>query len=221
MDYALRVQNGGNCAIFRTEQVVRLYHLEPLVEHGSAVDCNLRAHIPRGVAERHFGRDRPELFGGKVPERAAARRYEQPFERGGEIEAEALPDCRVFAVYGAYIAAPLFYERHNEVAAAHERLLVGERENLARVYRRERVFEPRKPARRHEDDVSLFVRSGGKRRFLTRIKARARGNFGNFFCRVCVGKRRIRRAQGAELLIEKPVRAIRRERHYFEFIGIV
>ena len=196
--YALRVNEGGYFIVIRPEQVVRLDNFKALVEHGGAVHRYLCAHIPRGVGERHCGSNALELLGRKIFEWPAACRYNKPFEGRTQIEPQALPYCRMLAVYRADIRARAGCEGHYDIAAADERLLICEGERFARAKRRERISEPRKAARRDEHDVGLSELGRAQRALLSRAEARAFWYFG-LFGRLLVGKRGVIRPHLREL----------------------
>ena len=221
MNYALRVQNGGNFAIVGAVQMVRLYHLEPLIEQGGAVYGYLCAHIPGGVLKRHLRSDIFQLSGVERAERTAAGRYNKAGKGRIEVTAQALPYGGMFAVHGQNGRALLFCKRHYHIPAAHKRFLVGESERLARIYGRKRVFKPRKTARRNKHYVRLFERGNRKSRLLAAAKMRFRGQRGYFFRRRTVRKRGIARLYLPELALEQLPRAARRHCNYFKLFGVL
>ena len=79
-----------------------------------------------GWATACLRRDGAHLLEGSLAERAAARRQDDPFDRLGAVEIEALPDRIVLAVDRQQGGAATGDLLHDEPAGADQHLLVGE-----------------------------------------------------------------------------------------------
>ena len=154
VDDALRVDDHLDRVVADIVQPVRLDDLQALVGERRRVDRDLGAHRPGRVAERLLRRDRGELRRRRVEERPARcrqdeRRDRRPsIRRRGTARSPSAPSRsggarragwrtgrrgRVAATRGGQSAR----ERHDEVAAGDERLLVGRGDDLAGAQRGE------------------------------------------------------------------------------------
>ena len=153
MDDRLRVHDDVDAVVRRAEQVVGLDDLEALVHQRRRVDGDLAAHRPRRVLERLLDGDVLEL-GARAPAERAARRGEHELvDRARRLAGEQLVQRGVLGVDGDDLRAGGLGERHDELAADDERLLVGQREVDALPQRRDRRAEPRGADQRVEDEV--------------------------------------------------------------------
>ena len=148
VDDALRVDDHLDGVIADIVQPVCLDDLQALVGERRRVDGDLGAHRPGRMAEGLGRGDRRDLLGRGVEERAARGGQDEARDAGHRFADEALPDRRVLRVdrpepgerarirvgrvaRAATSAARSPRERHDEVAAGDERLLVGGRDDLA------------------------------------------------------------------------------------------
>ena len=141
VDDRLRVEQHRNPVRRGSEQPVSLDHFESLVDERRRVDRDLRAHVPLGMAQGLLYGDVRQLLGPEVAECAAAARHDQPPHRGAFAH-EALEDRRMLRVDRNHRCFPLPRQRHHVGAAHYERLLVRQREFLARFDGRHRGREP-------------------------------------------------------------------------------
>ena len=126
----------------QAEQMMRLDQLEPLVHQRRRIDRDLRAHRPVGMRDRLRRRGRGDLLGRAGAERAAARGQDdlcrrRPRGRRQDIGRSHYARCRPAAGRAARLAPP-----DHQLAGRDQRLLVGERDRLARVDRRHRRPQP-------------------------------------------------------------------------------
>ena len=143
----------------RAEQVVGLDHLEALVHQRRRVDRDLAAHRPRRVLERLLDRHGVQLRARAAAERAAG---------GGEHEPSIVPTRRlagdqlvqrgVLGVDRDDLRAGRLGERHDQLAADDERLLVGEREVDPLGQRHDRRAEPGRADDRVQHEVGVRAR---------------------------------------------------------------
>ena len=154
VDDALRVDHDLDRVVVDIVQPVRLDDLQALVRERRRVDRDLGAHRPGRVAQGLLGGDRGELRGRRVEERPARRRQDRAAstpaigsptrhcqiaecsESIGRSQASGLASG-FSGLVAATPAASARRERHDEVAAGDERLLVGGRDDLARPQRGE------------------------------------------------------------------------------------
>ncbi len=147
------------------EEPMRLDDFEPLVHQRRRVDRDLRAHPPRRVAQGVVGGDVRQARGRKLAEWTTGGGEDQPPDVTRVAAVRALVDGVVFAVdreHGHTAAAGAF---HDDRAGHHQDFLVGERDGLATVNRRQHRVERRRPRRREEDDVGVGVCGNGNQPF--------------------------------------------------------
>ncbi len=172
MDDALRVDHHLDGVVVDIVQPVRLDHLQALVRERRRVDRDLGSHRPGRVAEgllrAHGGEVR-----GLVEEGAAGRGQDERSDTGQRLADEALPDGRVLAVdraepgqrarerihraFARHPGCQVASQRHHEVAAGDERLLVGRSDDLARCERRDDRSEADDAARSDDDEVDVIA----------------------------------------------------------------
>ena len=129
VDLALAVHEHVDVVNRHVEEVVRLDDLEALVHEGRAVYGDLGAHLPRGVRERHGGRDVLELVA-RAAEEGAARAGEPDLAHVlATLPHQALVDGVVLGIHRQH--ATRLGHRHEQLAADDEGLLVGRRPDLA------------------------------------------------------------------------------------------
>ena len=170
MDGALRLHDDADAVVGHVEQVVRLDDLEALVHERGRIDRDLRPHVPRGMGERLRGRDFAQLVARAPAERPARSRHPQPLDLAMLFPDQALVNRPVFRIdrhegTGRPVRrsqtrrTPAFVDggcqRHDELAAHDERLLVRERKHLARAKRLVARSQPRRAHERVHDDVDL------------------------------------------------------------------
>ena len=132
-----------------------LEDLEPLVHHGGGVDGDLGPHVPRGMRQGVGGHDRFEFARHAPPERAAGC-GEDAARHPAAIDAlEQLEKGGMLAVDRHQASARARAGCGHQVAAGHERLLVGQRHGDAALDRREGRRKPRCAHERVQHDVRL------------------------------------------------------------------
>ena len=176
------------------EQPVRLDHLEPLVHQRRRIDRDLPAHPPGRMLQR-VGRRSPL----RVPTPARPRngppeavRIEPP-HLGAVAAVQALVDGVVLAVDRQDRDAAPARRLGDDAAGHHEHFLVGERDRLAVLDRREHRFERFGAATRR--------RARGRRRDARRPRRGRRGR-----CRRSSRRRRRAAAQPIERRRRSPSR---------------
>src|SRR5438876_2100089 len=102
MDSALRMDDHADLSQRNPEEVVRLDHFEAFVHEGRGVDRHLGTHRPPRVVERLLDRHLIEVEVGMRPERAAARRDDEPADTLSLLTPQALPDRAVLGVDRTY-----------------------------------------------------------------------------------------------------------------------
>ena len=123
VDLALAVDDDIDGIDGNGEEMMRLDDLEALVHEGRGIDRDLVAHKPGGMRERIGRRNLGEL-GTRASEERASRAGEPDLVDGiGGLAREALEDGAVLGVDGDELAGG--GERHEQVAADDDRLLVG------------------------------------------------------------------------------------------------
>ena len=108
------------------EEVVGLDHLEALVDQGGGVDRDPAAHLPGGMGERLLRGHLGEI--GAAAEGPAGSGQHQPLDRSRWLRADQLIEGRVLGVDRDDPGVPRLRERGDQLAADHQRLLVGERQ---------------------------------------------------------------------------------------------
>ena len=139
----------------RAEQVVRLDHLEALVHQRRGVDRDLAAHRPRRVLERLLDGDVLQLGARAAAERAAGggqRRAGRPCPARSPAISWCSAECSEST--GMSCAPVASAQRHHQLAADDERLLVGERDVDALGQR-----DDRRARARREPTIALSTRS--------------------------------------------------------------
>ena len=170
---ALRVDDDLDGVVADIVQPVRLDDLQALVGERRGVDRDLRPHRPGRMLERLLGRHRGQLCRRGVEERAARGREDE----GGDVvhgfADQALPDgrmlrvdraqpgerarVRVGLVRGGPGGGQRARQRHHEVAAGDERLLVGRGHDLPCAQCREHRAQADDPARADDDEVDVVA----------------------------------------------------------------
>ena len=138
MDDALRMNHDGDLLGRQIEQPVRLDHFEPLVHQGRGIDRDLAAHPPGRMIERLGDGYRCETIGRKAEKRTARRGQNDALERGAAASFEALENRVVLAIDRQQAYAALAHRGRHHLARDDQHFLVGERDILAGLDRRER-----------------------------------------------------------------------------------
>ena len=215
MDEALRMDEHIDLLVVQIVQPACLDHLQALVGERCRVDRDLGAHRPVGVSERLVRGRRRDAFRWPVAERTA-RRGEDHAPHGVESLADqALPQRRVLRVdrsqpeerrraqrsslRGA-AAASVLGERHHQVPASDERLLVGGRDRLAGAQRGEDRSEADHASRSDHEQVDVVARGDPLERFVA----------------VAAREDRLLRPEARRLLAQELLVAARRERDHLE-----
>ena len=163
MDDRLRMHDDVDALVRRAEQVVGLDDLQALVHERRRVDADLAAHRPRRVRERLLDRHVLELGARAAAERAARGGEHELVHRARPLGAQQLVQRRVLGVDGDDLRAGGLGQRHDELAADDERLLVGEREVDALAQRRDRRPQARRADERVEHEVGARTRGRAAR----------------------------------------------------------
>ena len=108
------------------EEVVRLDHLEALVHQRRRVDRDPAAHLPGRMVKRVADADVAEVPA--AAEGAAGGGDEEALDRAGRLATDQLVERRVLGVDRQELRSGRLGERHHQLAAEHEALLVGERD---------------------------------------------------------------------------------------------
>ena len=137
------------------EQVGGLEDLERRVHQRRRADRDARAHVPVRVDERARGGDVGELLDRQVAEGAAAGREVDAAHAVRVLAAQALEDRRVLRVGRRHRHAVLLEQRQDRGPARDERLLVRERDVLARLDRLDSRQQPRAADDARDDDVRV------------------------------------------------------------------
>jgi hypothetical protein len=154
----LRVHDNVDPVERHPEQVHRLDHLEALVHQGGRVDRDLAAHVPGRVSERLLPRDVLEVGGGAAAERPpAGGEHEAVDGAGAALGVHELEEGGVLGVDGDHLRAGGLGQRHHELAAHYERLLVGEGEVDPLAERGHAGPEPGRAHERVQHEVGVAV----------------------------------------------------------------
>ena len=172
-------------------QPVCLHDLQALVGEGRRIDRDLRPHVPRRVTQRLLRRDHGQLGRAGVEERSARCGQQEPGDRTGRLAREALPDRGVLRIDRPQpgqraregvpgidrraFGRPCASERHDEVAAGDEWLLVGRGDDFARGERGEHRAEADDAACTDDDEVHVVARGQLLERVRPADPFRARG----------------------------------------------
>ena len=108
------------------------------------------------MAERVRRRHAGELRLREPIKGSPARRENEPGKRRVAAESEALKERGMLAVHGNEVDPPFTHGAYDELAAAHERLLVGKGDLFARLRCEEGIPKPREPARCNERNVAVL-----------------------------------------------------------------
>ncbi len=131
---------------------VGLQQLQALVDQRRGVGGDHPAHVPGGMGQRLGRRHVGELFPGATAERSAAGGEDQPVDLGGRPAAQALRQRRVLRIHRHQLA---FRGRPGDQRTTdHQGLLVGQRQDAARLERGQRRRQAGGPGDAVEDDVT-------------------------------------------------------------------
>ena len=161
VDQRLRVDDDVDAVVGDAEQVMGLDQLEALVHQRRRVDRDLAAHLPGRVGERLLAGHAREVRA--TSERAARRGQDQAIDDAGRLRGDQLMQRRMLGVDGGDPGAARLRERHHELAADDEALLVGEGELDALAEGDDRRAEAGRADDRVEHDVGLGARGSGSR----------------------------------------------------------
>ena len=156
VDQRLRVDDDVDPFVGDAEEVVRLDHLEALVHQRRAVDRDPAAHLPGRVVER-LG----DAYGAEIvaaAEGAAGGGDQQAVDGAGSLGADQLVERRVLGVDRQEPRSRRLGERHHQLAAEHQALLVGERDVDPGAERGDGRAEPGGADDAVEDEVRLGCR---------------------------------------------------------------
>ena len=150
MDGALRLDHHADLVVGHVEQMMRLDDLQALVHKRGGVDGDLRPHVPSRMVQRLSRRDALKIGTLPAAERAAGGRHPQTGDLSLGLAEQALVNGTVLGIDGhertrrahrrrrAGRATPLIHlrrQRHDQIAAHHQALLVRQRKDLARAQR--------------------------------------------------------------------------------------
>ena len=113
-----------------------------LVRQGGRIYRDLDAHVPSGVAKSLARCHGLQLLAAQPAERPPRGGEHHPGHRGHVVPLQALEDRRVLAVDGDQLTATGAGSLHDQLAARHQRFLVGQSQSLARPEGGERGFQP-------------------------------------------------------------------------------
>ena len=126
MNNALRMHKHLYLFGLNAEQPLGLNHLEPFVHHRGRVDCYLRTHVPRGMAQGiglgNFG----QLLFGQQAKWASTGRKQYPFDGIIALAHYALEYGRVLTVYGKYGCAVGYGQLIDKFSGHNKRLFIGQ-----------------------------------------------------------------------------------------------
>ncbi len=185
---ALGVNHHSNVLRLDGKEVHGLHKLQPLVHQRGAVHGNLRAHAPVGMRHRLRGRNALQLLA-LLPAEGAAGAGEQDLVQLAFSPAhETLEDGGMLRIHGHDLRALLLCPRHDEIARADKRLLVGKGDALFRVDGGKRRPEPHRAGDRRHHAVALPERRGLDQSLHAGTHADVRIGHGDFelLCRVFV-----------------------------------
>src|SRR5260370_25128764 len=111
------------------KEMMRRDHLQAFVHHRGRMARDLGPRAPIRVGHGLLRGDCWHLLESPLAEWPAARRENDPLDRIGAIEVEALPYRIMFAVDRQQRRAEARHLLHNKAACADEHLLVGEGDN--------------------------------------------------------------------------------------------
>ena len=221
VDDRLGMLHDGDAVGLDVEEPPRLDHLEPFVDQGRGVDRDLGAHRPLGVAQGLFDGHRGELLALQVAQRAAAARDDEAAQ-GRPFACEALEDGRMLRVDRQDRRTAFARQRHHVCAGDDERLLVRQRQLLARFDRSDGGGEPRIAHQGVDDHLRVARRGDLRHGLLTREDLRVGVGEGvaQRFVEARVGDDDRRGVEGARLLGQPPPVAVSRQHDGFEAVGI-
>ena len=142
----------------RAEEVVGLDDLEALVHEGRRVDRDLAAHRPGRVLEGVLDGDAGQLGARPAPERAARRRDGEPHDGARPLARDQLVQRGVLGVHRDQPGAGRLAESRDQLAADHERLLVGQRDVDALAEGDDRRAQAGRADDRVEHEVGVGLR---------------------------------------------------------------
>ena len=199
----------------QTVEAHGLDDLKAFVHQGRGVDGDLRTHCPVRVLERVGLRLSRKLLQAQAVERPARAGQNETLDLAAVAAAlQALEDRAVLAVDGDDLRAAALRRSHDELARADERFLVGKRDALFLLDRRERRLEADHAHYSGDDHVSVVRHGRGQKALHAREhlgvcvgKPRA-----ELICRVLVIKHGKTRAKFPRLLFNEVNALIRRQR---------
>ena len=157
MDQRLRVDDDVDPLVGDGEEVVGLDRLEALVHQRRRVDRDPSAHPPGRVRERVGDADPGEVVA--AAEGAAGGGQHQPLDRPRRLAVDQLEEGRVLGVDRQQARPGRLGQRHHQLAAEDQALLVGEGDVDPLAQRDDRRAQAGGADDRVEDEVGL----GGER----------------------------------------------------------
>jgi hypothetical protein len=152
----LRVHHHLDALVRDPEEVMRLDHLEALVDERRGIDGDPPPHVPGRMCERLVGSDAPQVR--TAPEGAAGRSQDEAISRAGGGACEQLLQRGVLGVDRKDPGAAGLRQSGHEVAADHQALLVGQGDVGALRQGHDRRAEPGDANDRVQDQVRLCGR---------------------------------------------------------------
>ena len=148
----------------QTVEAHGLDDLKAFVHQGRGVDGDLRTHCPVRVLERVGLRLSRKLLQAQAVERPARAGQNEALDLTAVAAAlQALEDRAVLAVDGDDLRAAALRRSHDELARADERFLVGKRDALFLLDRRERRLESDHSHHGGDDRVGVVRRGRGQK----------------------------------------------------------
>ena len=132
-------------------------HLEALVHQRRRVDRDAAAHVPGRVGQR-VGRADARQIGAAAEGPARGGQHQSRHRPGHRLGADQLVQRRVLGVDRDQARVGRLGQRRHQLAADHQRLLVGERDVDPLGQRHDRRAQPRRADDRVQDEVGARLR---------------------------------------------------------------
>ena len=134
MNAALRVDENLDFVGRAVEKADRFNDFQSFVGHGGGVDGNFRAHFPCRVAQRLFGGNARQVFGGSVAESASRSGNDQFADGGGIGGAPQFEKGGVFGIDGDDFGAAAGRFGFQQRAGHDDGLLIGQRQPFSAAH---------------------------------------------------------------------------------------